>query len=81
MAIDVRGTPAWQVRRYLELLGGERLADGSYAGAHWRAHLTVGEHQAFGTLVPRVVITFEGDPEAVAAVESALRLRVMRVGG
>lgn len=81
MSIDVRGTPAWQVRHYLETLGGKRLSDGSYAGDGWKAHLTVGEHKAFGTMVPQVVITFEGEPAAVAAIESALRLRVTRVGG
>lgn len=81
VSIDVRGTPAWQVRLYLEMLGGEHLPDGSYAGDGWKAHLAVGEHRAFGTLVPRVIITLEGTPAAVAAMESALRLRVMRVGG
>ncbi len=79
--LDVRGTPAWQIRRYLEILGGTHRPDGSYTGPGWQAHLTVGEHQAFGTLVPRVIITFSGEPAAVAAVESALRLRAMRVGG
>ncbi|MFZ5814699.1 MAG: hypothetical protein ACOY93_05295 [Bacillota bacterium] len=81
MPLDVRGTPAWQVRMYLERLGGSRQPDGSYAGDGWAARLTIGEHRAFGLLVPRVVITLEGDPGTVAVVESALRLRVMRVGG
>lgn len=81
MALDVRGTHAWQIRSYLERLGGTRLADGSYVGQGWQAHLSVGEHRAFGTVVPRVVVTFEGEPAAVAVVESALRLRAMRVGG
>jgi len=79
--LDVRGTPAWQIRIYLERLGGVPQPDGTYAGPGWQASLTEGEHQAFGTTVPRVVVTFTGDPTAAAAAEAALRLRAMRVGG
>lgn len=81
MALDVRGTPAWQIRRYLELLGGERRPDGTYYGPGWQAHLSILEHKAFGTLLPRVIVTFNGEPGAVSTVESALRLRATRVGG
>lgn len=81
MALDVRGTPEWQIRLYLEGLGGVPQPDGSLTGPGWVARLEAGEHKAFGTLLPRVIIAFEGDPAAVDAVEKALRLRAMRAGG
>lgn len=81
MALDVRGTPEWQIRLYLEGLGGVPQPDGSVAGPGWTARLETGEHRAFGTLLPRVVISFEGETAAIAAVEKALRLRAMRAGG
>lgn len=79
--LDVRGTPEWQVRKYLESLGGVAQPDGSLAGPGWEARLEAGEHRAFGLNFPRVVITFAGEPAAVAATEAALRLRCMRGGG
>lgn len=81
MALEVRGTPEWQMRGYLEGLGGVTQPDGTVIGPGWVARLEVGEHRAFGVMLPRVTVFFEGDPAAVAAVERALRLRAMRAGG
>jgi len=81
LELDVRGTSAEQIRGYLQGLGGRPQPDGSVAGPDWTAELAVGEHAAFGTLVPRVIITLRGDPEVVAAVTARLKLRATRVGG
>lgn len=81
MELDVRGTPAEQIRTYLIGLGGHDQPDGTVAGPGWTAALTEGEHQAFGIAVPRVVVRFNGQPQAVAAVYASLRIRALRAGG
>jgi len=81
MELDVRGTPGWQISEYLRSLGGIEKADGTFAGRGWSAVLTVGQFRTMGTSVPRVLIQLDGEAGAVSTVASALRLRVMRVGG
>ncbi len=79
--LDVRGTPAWQVRQYLTELGGSEEPNGAVTGPGWRATLTEGVHVAFGTELPRVIVRIEGEPGAAQDLYARLRLRVMRVGG
>lgn len=81
VTLDLRGSTEQQIRGYLQALGGVPQPDGNVAGPGWTARLTAGEHRAFRVVWPRVVIEFEGDPDAVAAVEKGLRLRAMRGGG
>lgn len=81
MELDVRGVQPWEIREYLTRLGGLAVDEDSFAGSGWRATLTLGEHRAFGSILPRVIIRFEGESLAVKAVYDALRLRVMRSGG
>lgn len=81
VTLDLRGSTEEQIRGYLRSLGGAPQPDGSVAGPGWTARLTAGEHRAFRTVWPRVVVDLEGDPDAVAATEQGLRLRAMRGGG
>lgn len=81
MELDVRGTPAWQIRPYLAELGGIEQPDGSFAGPGWAATLEEGEYLAMRTLFPRVIIRLTGEAGAVDAVAAGLRIRVFRVGG
>lgn len=81
MELDVRGTPAWQIRPYLLELGGVEQPDGSYAGPGWTATLEEGEYLAMRTVFPRVIIRLEGEAGTVADVQARLRIRVFRVGG
>lgn len=77
MELDVRGAFLWQVRKYMVQLGGKEQPDGSFTGSGWSATLTELEYHAMGSVFPRVIIQWTGDP----AVYERLRLRVTRVGG
>lgn len=80
--VDVRGTPGWAVRNYLEQMGARAQPDGRWQAGGWAATLWEGTHHAYGTLyVPRVVITFTGDPEQAEAAARKMKLLAMRVGG
>jgi hypothetical protein len=79
--LDVRGTPAWQIKGYLAHLGGHEEPDGSFGGSGWHADLTEGEVMAFHTKVPRVTITFLGNPDVVHDIEERVKLRCIRCGG
>ncbi|MFZ5823833.1 MAG: hypothetical protein ACOY94_05830 [Bacillota bacterium] len=81
MELDVRGTPAWQIKPYLVELGGTEQPDGSFAGPGWQATLEEGEYLAMRTLFPRVIIRLAGEPEVLAGLAARLRIRVFRVGG
>jgi hypothetical protein len=81
MELDLRGTPAWQIRGYLIGLGGQEAPDGSLAGPGWTATLTELEHVAFRIVMPRIIVRFAGDPTAVKEVHDRLRLRAIRAGG
>jgi len=79
--LDLRGSTLEQLQGYLVNLGGTPGPDGTVTGPGWTARLEPGEHRAFGAVWPRVVVTFTGDPDAVARVAGGLRLRAARGGG
>lgn len=81
MELDLRGTPAAVLREYLIGLGGTVQAGGTVAGDGWEARMTEGVHRAFRFDFPRVIVTFSGDPERIAAVVERFRLMAMRGGG
>ncbi len=77
MELDVRGAFPWQIRKYLVALGGAEQPDGSWTGPGWSATLTELEYRALGSVFPRVIIRWTGDPAAF----ERLKLRTTRVGG
>lgn len=79
--LDVRGTPAEQIGQYLCDLGGTPQPNGSYTGPGWCATLEESDHRAFGSIFPRVIIRWSGEPEPVKRVMEQLKLRATRVGG
>lgn len=81
MELDVRGTPLWQMRTYLERMGLEEGADGAFLGPGVRVTLEESEHRAFGTVVPRVIVRFVGPSATVEPLVARLRLWATRVGG
>jgi hypothetical protein len=79
---DLRGVPLWVVREYLAALGGAPGEADGLTGPGWAARLAQREDVAVGALrVGEVRLTLRGTPEAVAGVERALALRLVRAGG
>lgn len=80
MELDLRGTDAATLKGYLERLGGVVQPDGQIAGDGWSVRMVAGVHRFRQWEFPRVVLTFEGDSERIAAVVGRLRLWAMRGG-
>ena len=81
MELDVRGTEAATLKGYLELLGGVPTEEDTLVGDGWEARLTVGIHRFYKWDLPRVVVTFAGDPGKVAEVARRFQLMAFRGGG
>jgi hypothetical protein len=80
MEVDLRGTSLATMKAYLERLGGVEQPDGRFVAGRWSVRLVAGTHRFGQWEFPRVVLTFEGDPEQVAAAVGRLRLWTMRGG-
>lgn len=80
MELDLRGTNYETMKAYIQSLGGTERAEGSFVGDGWSVTLAPGVHRYRQWEFPRVVLTFEGDADAVADVVQRLRLMAMRGG-
>lgn len=68
--------------RYLENLGGERVADGAVEGEGWRATLSADRVGVGPSLtLTEVTVEFEGDPDALDALVDEFAQKAMRAGG
>ncbi|HYF79165.1 MAG TPA: hypothetical protein VD973_18720 [Symbiobacteriaceae bacterium] len=81
MELDIRGTDAATIRGYLRDLGGQEPTPSCVVGDGWQATLTEGEHRFSRWVFPRVIVTFDGEPDRVAEVAKRLRLLAFRGGG
>jgi hypothetical protein len=79
---DIRSIPLWLLRDYLVDLGGVAQGEEVVAGPGWEARLTRLEPFQLGSLrVGQVRMELSGDPEALAALEKVLWLKLIRGGG
>jgi hypothetical protein len=79
---DIRGIPLWLLRDYLVDLGGQVQPDGQVVGPGWQGRLTRLEDFRLSSLrVGEVRLELDGDADAVARLELALRPKLLRAGG
>jgi hypothetical protein len=79
---DIRGIPLWLLRDYMVDLGGQVQPDGSVAGPGWTGLLTrLADFQIGSLRVGEVRVELSGDPDAVDALDLALRPKLLRAGG
>ena len=79
---EIRGVPLWQIREYLEELGGRVLDDMNVQGEGWKANLEQIEDFQIGSLVVgQVRVLIEGDEPTLAALEPRLDDKLIRAGG
>lgn len=81
MELDLRGTDADTLRRYLATLGGTVQRPDLVTGPGWSASLTESIHRFAKWELPRVVIRFEGDPETLSELVRRFRVMAWRGGG
>ncbi|NOZ26819.1 MAG: DUF1952 domain-containing protein [Chloroflexi bacterium] len=80
--LRLRGIGPWLVAEYLKDLGGQEAEPGHIAGPDWEARITAGDPIHIGAIRLGVTeITFTGEPQAIEAVVSRLKKKVLRAGG
>lgn len=79
--LDLRGTDLETMKEYLRLLGGAEQADGRIVGEGWAVGLVPSIHRYRQWEFPRVILTFEGEPDPVAEIIRRLRVMATRGGG
>lgn len=79
---EVRGIPLWQIRGYLEDLGGRAVGEHAVEAPDWNATLEQIEDFQIGSLVVgQVRLTVEGDEDVLAALNLKLDDKLLRAGG
>ena len=79
---EIRGVPLWQIREYLEELGGRAVDDATVHGDGWKATLEQIEDFQIGSLVVgQVRVRIDGEAETLAALEPKLDDKLIRAGG
>ncbi|MHC4410067.1 MAG: DUF1952 domain-containing protein [Planctomycetota bacterium] len=79
---EIRGVPLWQIREYLEELGGRVLDDTHLEGDGWKATLAQIEDFQIGSLVVgQVHVLIEGEAATLTALEPRLDDKLIRAGG
>ncbi|MFB6157549.1 MAG: hypothetical protein ABEJ34_06890 [Haloferacaceae archaeon] len=77
-----RGISVRLAVRYLENLGGERVADDRVVGDGWEARLSATRQEVGPSLsLTEVTVTFEGDPETLDGLIERFSRKAMRAGG
>lgn len=78
---QIRGIPLWLLREYLEELGGTAVSDTRIEGEGWHVTLAKMEPFTLGSLsVGQVMMTIEGDEEAITRLKPELEKKTMRAG-
>lgn len=80
MEADLRGSSLDTIKSYVEALGGVEQPDGSLLGEGWTVRMVASVHRFRQWEFPRVLLTFEGDPDRIAVVMRRLRVMAMRGG-
>ena len=78
---EIHSIPLWLLREYLEELGGTAENDNYVVADGWTAVLTKLEPRHVGSLrVGQVKIEFEGQPDALAQLQTQFHKKTMRAG-
>ena len=79
--LDLRGTDLETMKMYLGVLGGVEQPDGRFAGDGWVVHLEPSVHRFRQWEFPRVILTFEGEPDQVREITRRTLVIASRGGG
>ena len=78
---ETHSIPLWLLRDYLTEVGGEAESENRVTGDGWTAVLTKLEPRHVGSLrVGQVKIEFEGQPDALAHMQTQFHKKTMRAG-
>lgn len=78
---EIHAIPLWLLREYLEELGGTAESETHVVADGWTAALTKLEPRRVGSLrIGQVKIEFEGEPDALAQMQTQFYKKTMRAG-
>jgi len=78
---EIHSIPLWLLRDYLTEVGGKADGENRVVGDGWTAVLIKQEPHKVGSLrVGRVKIEFEGQPDALAHMQTEFQKKTMRAG-